>query len=595
MKNYFSNFLFFHNHLKHRVFVVLILSVLGGIMDGFGLAMFLPMLEMVSSDTKEISGDQMGNLTFLIHGLQYIGLSLNLFVVLMVMLFFFIMKGFFKFIEYYSKAIYRQYFIKKIRVEVIDGLSKYGYNNFVTADIGRIQNTMSGEVSSVSQAFYFYMTVIQQGVLLLTYAVLALLANPKFAIMVLIGGILTNVIFRKLYTVTKTLSRKLTKDNHGFQSLVIQQVSQFKYLKASGQISSYSDRLIKKVGDIETSQRKIGVLNAIIQGTREPILMTVVIGVILLEVIVLGGNLGLIVLSILFFYRALNAVMGVQTSWNKFISLIGSLENVTTFIDELKKGQEVMGDKPFKSFKKSLSLKGVSFQYAGSIPTLKDINLEVKKYDTIAFVGESGSGKTTLINVLSGLLFPDSGKYLIDDEDSQLIKISDFQKKIGYITQDPVIFNDTIFNNVTFWAPPTPEAIKRFDDALKLASIYDFVKTDLPEKEATLLGNNGINLSGGQKQRISIARELFKEIDILILDEATSALDSETELSIQQNIDNLKGQFTIFIVAHRLATVKNADRVVFLKSGQIESEGTFDELKEINEDFRRMVSLQEIG
>lgn len=547
---------------------------------------------MVAGDS-EVTGEQMGNLAFLVNGLQAMGLSLNLTIVLLVMMIFFILKGIAKFTEQYKNVIYRQYFIRNLRVQNIRGLANYDYYKFVNADAGRIQNTMSGEISKVSMAFNEYMRVIQQSVLLIVYTILAFLANPQFAILVAIGGVLTNFAFNKLYTITKKLSRELTQSNHGFQGLIIQHVAQFKYLKATGLIRVYAKKLIEKVYEIERSQRKIGVLNALMSGIREPLLISVVVVVILVQVNFLGGTLALIILSILFFYRALASVMQLQTSWNKFLANIGSLENMEQFVLELRQGKEILGKDPFDRFNSSIKLNQISFFY-GDTQILENIDLELSKNRSIAFVGESGSGKTTLMNIISGLLKPDSGTVLIDGIDALKLDIATFQRRIGYITQDPVIFNDSIYNNVTFWAPKTTENIARFEEAMRQASIWKFVMEEQPDKEETKLGNNGINLSGGQKQRISIARELFKDVDFLFLDEATSALDSETEREIQENIDQLKGKYTILMIAHRLSTIKNADRVVVLNKGQIERIGTYQELIGESESFKRMVELQEV-
>lgn len=562
-------------------------------MDGLGLAMFLPLLEMVSEPGKEVSGDQMGNLGFLVNGLQALGLSLNLTVILIVMLVFFTLKGAFKFFGSYKKVMYRQFFIRNIRESNIKALANYDYYEFVNADAGRIQNTMSGEVGKVSTAFIEYIKLLEQTVLIIVYTTLALLANPQFALLVAVGGILTNFAFNKLYSATKRLSRELTKSNHGFQGLIIQQVAQFKYLKATGLIRGYAKKLIDKVYEIERSQKKIGILNAIMQGVREPLLIGVVVVVIMVQINFLGGTLGLIILSILFFYRALTAVMSLQTHWNKFLSKIGSLENIELFIKELRDGKEKRGKQKFNRFEKSIRIENVDFNY-GDTSILSNINLELYKNRSIAFVGESGSGKTTLMNIISGLLKPSSGKVFIDDSDARNLNIATFQKRIGYITQDPVIFNDSIYNNVTFWAPKTKENLIRFEDAMRKASIWEFVMEGQPDKEETRLGNNGTNLSGGQKQRISIARELFKDVDFLFLDEATSALDSETEREIQENIDQLKGEYTILMIAHRISTIKNADRVVVLNKGSIERIGTYQELIGQSDSFKRMVELQEV-
>src|SRR5699024_4890563 len=178
-------------------------------------------------------------------------------------------------------------------------------------------------------------------------------------------------------------------------------------------------------------------------------------------------------------------------------------------------------------------------------PILEDVNLRIPKNRSVAFVGESGSGKTTLVNLVSGLLPEGEGEIVVDGTPLREIKKETYQSRIGYVSQDTVVFNDTVYNNVTFLAEPTKENLAKFERVIEKASLSVFLN-ELPEGKDTVLGNNGINLSGGQKQRISIARELFKEIDILILDEATSALDSETEKEIQDNLDQLKGEYTLF-------------------------------------------------
>jgi subfamily B ATP-binding cassette protein MsbA len=172
------------------------------------------------------------------------------------------------------------------------------------------------------------------------------------------------------------------------------------------------------------------------------------------------------------------------------------------------------------------------------------------------------------------------------------VDISTYRRKFGYITQESVIFNDTLFNNITLWSEKTPENIQLFQNAIKLANLQEFLE-DLPEKEETFLGDNGILISGGQKQRVSIARELYKNVDVLIFDEATSALDSETERAIQANIDNLMGKFTIIIIAHRLSTIKKADCIYLMEKGKIKDSGSFQTLLGKSLKFKKMVELQE--
>lgn len=275
----------------------------------------------------------------------------------------------------------------------------------------------------------------------------------------------------------------------------------------------------------------------------------------------------------------------------------GSIVKFKEFIQHLKKHREKTGIQELLRFENRIEVIDLDYSVRtednNQLQILRNINLKISKNEIVAVVGESGSGKTTLVNLLAGLLIPSKGSVLIDGKDSLKINIMSYQNRIGYITQEPVIFDDTVYNNVTNWSEYNEVNIARFWEALTKAQIDSFVK-ELPLALNSRLGNNGINLSGGQRQRISIARELFKDIDILFMDEATSALDSETERVIQKSIDSLKGKYTIVMIAHRLSTIKNADTVIVMDKGEIESKGTYEDLLNTSVSFSKMVELQEL-
>lgn len=593
LQKFLPHLAYFYGHLRYRMIVLLLTSIFVGLMDGLGITMFLPLLELVANADAAASAEKLGNLAFVLEGLEAAGLELTLNVVLLTMLGFFVFKGLASFIERYMRVVYQQYFIAKIRLENLDALANYSYNAFVTADAGAIQNTMTGEVERVMQAFRTYSTILQQLVMILTYAFLAFLASPEFAVLIVIGGVLSNVLFSRLYRKTKVLSSELVQRNHIFQGYVIQAVSFFKYLKATNAMSLYNEFLRQRVIDIESTNRKMGVLNSIMMGLREPMMIGIVVSVILIQVNIIGGELGTVILSLLFFYRGLTSLTALQTSYNQFLGFSGSLQNMSDFTRQLKAYPTVEGNGNFTVLKTNIELNNVGFAYQEDVPILDNINLEIKVNESVAFVGESGSGKTTLVNVLAGLIKANEGNVRLDGIPLSELSTKSLQKRIGYITQDPVIFDDSVFNNVTFWAEKNKANKKRCEEALQKAHILSFVK-ELKEGLDTRLGNNGISLSGGQKQRISIARELYKKVDFLFLDEATSALDSETERAIQQSIDELKGQYTIITIAHRLSTIKNVDKVVVLKKGKIDFIGTYDEVLNHSQAFKRMVELQEV-
>lgn len=584
------HFSYFYNHLRYRIFIALLLSLVVGTLDGLGLAMFLPLLQ-AANGAVETSAEAMGNLGFLLDAMHELGISLTLSSVLLIILFFFSLKGMVRFVDSWYRVVVQLYFIRKLRFENINLLVKFRYEAFVNADVGRFQNTLSGEIGRVVTAYRSYFMAVQAVVMVCVYVVLAFLANPQFAFMVVAGAILSNQFYRRIYSKTKEASKKLTMGGHGFQAYLIQMVAFFKYLKATAQLEKYSHKLKKAVTQIEEDNRKMGMYNAVLTATREPVVIGVVVAVILVQVNYFEQSLTVIILSLLFFYRALNFMLNVQTNWNSFLTNYGALENMSEFNRELQAGKETDTSAAPAPVISSLTLRNITFRY-DSVVALHHVNLTIKKNETIAFVGESGSGKTTVVNMLAGLIAVQEGEFLVGGISARDFNLDAYRKRIGYITQDPAIFSDTVFNNVTFWAEKTPENINRFWDALHKAAIADFV-TSLPEKENAFLGNNGILVSGGQKQRFSIARELYKEVDILIMDEATSSLDSETEKVIQQNIDSLKGKYTILIVAHRLSTIKNSDRVVLMKKGAVEAIGDFESLRVQSMTFDKMVELQE--
>ena len=588
---YFESFTFFYRQLRYRVFLTVIISIIVGVLDGFGLSMFMPLLQMVSG-AEQASGDSMGNLSFIVEGLEAIGIPLDLVSILLVMIVFFFFKGIATFANASYRIIIRNLFIKKLRTQMLHAFNRLSYKHFVLSDVGRIQNTMSGEVERVSESFNFYFRTAEQGILVAVYMGFAFFVDAQFALLVTVGGWLTNFLYKLIYKRTKGTSKIFTKDSHSYQGQIIQHVANFKYLKATSLLSDYGSHLKKSIDKIEVSRKRMGILNAIVGAAREPLLIVIVAVVIIVQAKLLSAPLGPILVSLLFFYRALTALMSMQNSWNRFLELSGSLSNVIAFQEELQQHKERTGSKPFETLQKSIEIERGWFSYDEE-PVLWDIDLTIPKNRTIAFVGESGSGKTTLVNIIAGLMPLDRGKLLIDGTDSGELDIHTYQNRIGYITQEPVIFSDTIFNNVTFWDEKSDETLERFHTALEKAAILEFVM-GLPDKEETILGNNGVNLSGGQKQRISIARELYKEIDLLIMDEATSSLDSETEKAIQASIDALKGEYTILIVAHRLSTIRNADEIVMLKDGRIDRIGKYSELISAHKDFKRMVELQKL-
>jgi ABC-type multidrug transport system fused ATPase/permease subunit len=591
--NFIGYFNFFYKILGTRFILDLFLSVGVSFLDGVGLAMFIPLLQSMGDGNNNGNPEKsMGMLHFLTDIFHYLHLPLNIYSVLIMLVSLFLLKGLLKFGQLYSQVNLKQTFIKTIRYELTDDLQHLSYTGFLKQNAGKIQNTVTTEVQKLQTALSHYLTSVSAVGMLLTYVAMAFLANWQFAFLVAIGSLLTNFLFSRFVKTVKTASFKISSRGNIFNAYLIEAVHFFKYLKATNQFSGFSKKIKGIIDETEALNRKIGYYQAITASIREPIVLVIVVTVIIIQIRWLGGNVGSVILSLLLFYRALTFLMNFQNSWQNFVQNVGAIEAVSQLSDEMKSNKEITTNNPYKGFSGAIELKELVFGYDNHT-VIDQITMKIPKNHTIALVGESGSGKTTLANIITGILPPLSGKILIDGVNVTHYNSDSYRSTIGYISQEAVIFKDNVFNNVTFWSEPTAANVKRFWEVIEMASLTDFVEA-LADKEHTSLGDKGMLISGGQKQRISIARELYKTAEILILDEATSALDSETELFIQKNLEKLQGNYTIIIIAHRLSTIKKADQIYMLEKGKVSYSGTFNELTERSDRFRRMVSLQQI-
>jgi ABC-type multidrug transport system fused ATPase/permease subunit len=245
-------------------------------------------------------------------------------------------------------------------------------------------------------------------------------------------------------------------------------------------------------------------------------------------------------------------------------------------------------DKPLP-LKTVLKMSNVSYGYpASDKPAISRLDMEILAHSTVGIVGGTGAGKTTAVDLLLGLIIPQSGCILVDG-----ITINDatrprWQRNLGYVPQTIFLTDESLAANIAFGVPPDEIDMDRVISAAKTASLDDFVSSELPQGYDTMLGDRGVRLSGGQRQRVGIARALYFDPDVLIFDEATSALDTLTERAVMDAIERLGGQKTIIMIAHRLSTVRTCDRIYLLEKGCVAASGRFDELTKMSETFREM-------
>ena len=277
---------------------------------------------------------------------------------------------------------------------------------------------------------------------------------------------------------------------------------------------------------------------------------------------------------------------------NNFQQAIGASSEIFRFIDTEDGVREKPGAKPLPAFSRNIAFENVSFSYGdgeNSRDVLRDINLQVKAGEVVAIVGSSGAGKTTLVHLIPRFFDVTGGTLSIDGHDVRDLTLASLRSQIGIVTQETVLFNDTARNNIAYGQPHVAQ--KTVEAAARAALAHDFIM-EMPDGYNTVIGEKGFRLSGGERQRIAIARAILKNAPILILDEATSALDSESESQVQAALQNLMADRTSLVIAHRLSTVRRADRIVVLDNGSITDIGAHEDLMKRLGTYRRLYDLQ---
>ncbi|HEF1671946.1 TPA: ABC-type lipopolysaccharide transporter PglK, partial [Campylobacter jejuni] len=456
-----------------------------------------------------------------------------------------------------------------IAYKVFSKFLNINYEKFTQKNQSEILKSITGEVYNLSTMISSFLLLMSEiFVVLLLYA-LMLLINYKITLFLSIFMVLNAFILVKILSpIIKKAGARREEAMKNFFEILNTNLNNFKFIKLKtkedGVLSLFKAQSEAFSKANITNESVAAVPRIYLEGIGFCVLVFIVVFLVLKNESDISGILSTISIFVLALYRLMPSANRIITSYHDLLYYHSSLDII---YQNLRQEEENLGEEKL-SFNQEFKIYNLSFGYEGKKYLFKNLNLNIKKGEKIAFIGESGCGKSTLVDLIIGLLKPKEGQILIDEQELNANNTKNYRQKIGYIPQNIYLFNDSIAKNITFGDAVDEEKLNR---VIKQANLEHFIK-NLSQGVQTKVGDGGSNLSGGQKQRIAIARALYLEPEILVLDEATSALDTQSEAKIMDEIYKISKDKTMIIIAHRLSTITQCDKVYRLEHGKLKEE-----------------------
>ncbi|MFH5205580.1 BC-type lipopolysaccharide transporter PglK [Campylobacter coli] len=547
---------------KIFLFFLLVFSIFVSFVETFAISLVMPFITLASDfsyfDRNKylISLKEYLNIP-VFEIIVYFGVGLIVFYVFRALL----NSYYFHLLARFSKGRYHA-----IAYKVFAKFLNTDYENFTQKNQSEILKSITGEVYNLSTMISSFLLMMSEIFVVLLLYTLMLLVNYKITLFLSLFMIINAFILIKVLSpIVKKAGLKREEAMKNFFEILNTNLNNFKFIKLKtkedGVLSLFKAQSEAFSKANITNESVAAVPRIYLEGIGFCVLVFIVVFLVLKNESDISGILSTISIFVLALYRLMPSANRIITSYHDLLYYHSSLDII---YQNLRQEEENLGEEKL-SFNQELKIYNLSFGYEGKKYLFKNLNLNIKKGEKIAFIGESGCGKSTLVDLIIGLLKPKEGQILIDEQELNANNTKNYRQKIGYIPQNIYLFNDSIAKNITFGDAVDEEKLNR---VIKQANLEHFIK-NLSQGVQTKVGDGGSNLSGGQKQRIAIARALYLDPEILVLDEATSALDTESEARIMDEIYKISKDKTMIIIAHRLSTITRCDSIYRLEHGKL--------------------------
>ncbi len=603
--NYFKQIIQFAKPYKQYAVLNIICNILYALFSTLSFLALIPVIEILFDKSKRVTDmpvwEGWGNIKD--YGTNYFyynvssrvaedELSALVFICGVVVVLFFL-KNVFGYLATFFITFLRNGVMRDVRDSIYDKLLELPVAYFSEKRKGDTISRITADVNEVERSFLSILEMVVREPLTIVFTILAMLIlSVKLTIFVFVFLPISGIIISRIGKSLKKQSHQAQEENGAFLSIVEETLSSLKIIKGFNGENQFREKFRASTTRLNT------ILNKLInrQNLASPA----------------SEFLGIFVIVIILWFGGQMVLVEGTLEASQFIAFLGLSYQILTPAKQISKAsynvkrgnaaaerilsilntETTIKDKPNAKeageFSEALSIEQISFSYEDE-KVLKDFSATVKKGQTVALVGQSGSGKSTIANLVTRFYDVDSGAIKLDGIDLRDLTKKSVRAQMGLVTQDSILFNDTVRNNILLGKPEATE--QEVIEALQIANAWEFVK-ELPLKLDTNIGDSGNKLSGGQKQRLSIARAVLKNPPIMILDEATSALDTESERLVQKALENMMMNRTSIVIAHRLSTIQNADLIIVMQRGKIVEQGKHQELLAANGTYKKLVEMQ---